>query len=160
MRVGLNLLFLGPQFGGLETYVSNLIQELTSLDGKNSYFLFVDSNSSERFGDLPHNFRVVTAPLPAALRAGRILWEQILLPIQVRKYMIDVLHSPNFVGPLLVNCPSIVTICDLLYKRYPQSIPRSSMWYRSFAIPSSARRCDDVIVSSNCSKPDTVSILA
>src|SRR2546423_1508066 len=100
IRIGLNLLFLGSQFGGLETYIQNLIQHLARLDRDNSYILFLDANNSDRFSDLPSNFHSVASPVPAALRAARLAWEQLLLPIQVRKYSIDVLHSPNTVAPL------------------------------------------------------------
>jgi glycosyltransferase involved in cell wall biosynthesis len=159
MRIGLNLLFLGPQFGGLETYIQNLIQHLARLDRDNSYVLFLDKNNGNRFSDLPSNFRSVASPVPAALRAARLVWEQVLLPIQVRKYCIDVLHSPNTVAPLFVGCPSVVTIHDMLYKYYPNSIPRSSLWYRTLAIPLSAKRCNQILTNSHFSKRDIVRFL-
>ena len=158
MRVGLNLLFLGAQFGGLETYIRNLIQQLTKLDQDNSYILFTDVNS-DRFSDLPCNFCCVPSPVPAALRLARIAWEQFVLPIQVRKYSIDVLHSPNAVAPIFVDCPSVVTIHDMLYRYSPDSIPRSSLWYRTLAIPPSAKRCGHILTISHFSKRDIVRLL-
>jgi glycosyltransferase involved in cell wall biosynthesis len=145
--------------GGIETYVRNLIWQLARIDRENSYILFNNGYSHNTFGALPANFRSVSCPVPPALRAAQIAWEQVVLPIQVRKHSIDVLHSPNTVAPLFVRCPSVVTICDMLYRYYPDSISKSSLWYRSLAIPLSARRCEQILTISHFSERDIIRFL-
>lgn len=145
--------------GGIETYVRNLIRQLARIDRENTYILFNNGYSHNIFGALPANFHSVPCPVPPAVRAAQIAWEQIVLPVQVRKHSIDVLHSPNTVAPLFVRCPSVVTICDMLYRHYPGSISKSSLLYRSLAIPLSARRCEQLLTISHFSEGDIIRFL-
>ena len=145
--------------GGIETYVRNLIWQFASVDRENTYILFNNAYSHNLFGALPANFLSVPCPVPPARRAAQVVWEQIVLPIQARKHSIDVLHSPNTVAPLFVRCPSVVTICDMLYRHYPGSISKSSLLYRSLAIPLSARRCEQLLTISHFSEGDIIRFL-
>lgn len=102
--MALNLPYLIPTaVVGVETYGVSLLRSLAAFDSE-----------TDLFGALPANFHSVPCPVPATLRAARIAWEHVVLPVQVRKRSIDVLHLPNTVAPMFVRCPSVVTFCDIL----------------------------------------------
>jgi glycosyltransferase involved in cell wall biosynthesis len=123
VRIGINLLYLLPgEVGGVETYARGLLNALTDLDELNEYVIFVATSASAFSIPLVHNMRRVTVPINAHNRWMRYLWEQVCLPVQAWRYRLDLLHSLNYVGPLLCPCSSIVTIHDVNHKAVPQSI--------------------------------------
>jgi glycosyltransferase involved in cell wall biosynthesis len=117
MRVGLNILYRIPSLaGGVETYVRRLIDEVIRVDTKNEYVLFV-SSTVEMF-PLPRreNISVVPCDVDSNNRALRYWWEQAFLPFQVKARSINLLHSMNYVGPVVCPCKTVVTFQDLSYR--------------------------------------------
>ncbi len=80
----------------------------------------------------------------------RIVWEQWFLPAWLKKIQPDLLHSPAFIAPVLrsVKAKQVVTVHDLAFRLYPQTIPRTRRWYYAWAIPASIRRADAVLSDS------------
>jgi glycosyltransferase involved in cell wall biosynthesis len=116
MRIGLNLLYLIPgRVGGTERYAISLLRAMARLDTVASFYVFVSSDAAEV--DLPRqpNFHRVVCRFPAQYRSLRYLWEQVLLPFQLRRRGIDLVHSLGYVGPLWSSCRRVVTICDTNY---------------------------------------------
>jgi glycosyltransferase involved in cell wall biosynthesis len=42
-------------------------------------------------------------------------WEQAVVPFQLRSIQPDLYHSPNYILPVALSCPSVVTIHDLAF---------------------------------------------
>src|SRR5204863_4137165 len=74
------------------------------------------------------NFTWAPQPVRAAFRPWRILWEQIGLPVAVRRRRIDVLLNPGFTAPALCACPQVTVFHDLQHKRHPE-------YFRWFDLP-------------------------
>lgn len=55
------------------------------------------------------------APLPTPNEYARALWEQTVVPLQASRRGIEVYHSPNYILPAALRCPSVVTVHDLTY---------------------------------------------
>lgn len=160
MRIGINTLFLIPgKVGGSEIYVRNLLKNLGAIDRENEYILFTNKENSGTFGISQDNFREVLCPIKASFRPARILWEQLILPLQVRKYDIDVLHSPGYIAPVIVSCHSIATIHDMNYFYYPEDFSRLPVLFLKVLVLLSARKSDKIITISKNSKKDIVRIL-
>ena len=99
MKIGINALYLLPgKVGGSETYIRNLVANLARLDRDNEYFIFVNRESEGIFRESPR-ITVVPCPVGAGNRPARILWEQFILPFQVRKRGIKVLFSAGMTAP-------------------------------------------------------------
>jgi glycosyltransferase involved in cell wall biosynthesis len=45
----------------------------------------------------------------------RAFWEQAIVPIEVARLKPDVYHSPNYILPVAIGCPTVVTVHDLFY---------------------------------------------
>jgi glycosyltransferase involved in cell wall biosynthesis len=58
---------------------------------------------------------IVRAPFRTPNEYARAFWEQTVVPRDVRRRRPDVYHSPNYILPLALNCPSVVTVHDLAF---------------------------------------------
>ena len=83
MKIGINLLYLIPgKVGGTEIFARNIVRELSLLDKSNKYILYLNLENKSLFNKLPSNFKTSLCPIYASNRFSRIIWEQIVLPIQ------------------------------------------------------------------------------
>jgi len=129
------------------------------IDRENKYILFTNKENSGTFEISQDNFKEVLCPIKATFRPARIFWEQFILPLQVSKYNIDVLHSAGYTAPVIISCPSVVTIHDMNYFYYPEDFSRLSALLLKVLVPIAAKRADKVITVSSNSKKDIVKIL-
>ncbi|MEW6237288.1 MAG: glycosyltransferase family 1 protein [Candidatus Omnitrophota bacterium] len=88
--------------------------------------------------------------IPIRSAGQRFFWEQWRLPNLVNHIQPDVLHSPAFLAPFLrkINAAQIVTIHDMAFRTYRQTIPLWRRLFYSWAIPASMRRASIVITDS------------
>ena len=152
MRVGVNTLFLLPgEVGGSETYLVETLAALLRAEPGLALTLFTAREGHAalfpRFGSHP---RVSFQPLDfcAARRPVRILREQFALAAAARRERLDVLWSPGYTGPLSRPCPHVLTILDLQYRRFPESLRRTYRWASDLLIRAGARRADGILALS------------
>lgn len=88
----------------------------------------------------------------------RILWEQAALPGLMRQRRLDLLHGAVNVTPLLSLCPTVVTIHDLSFMRYPQAFPAPQRRYLHSMVGRSARHARQVIAVSQATRDDVVAL--
>ena len=89
---------------------------------------------------------------------GRILWEQLALPILAQTQHLDLLHGTVNVGPLLAPCPTVITVHDLSFMRYPQAFPGFQRVYLQTQVRRSVRAARRVIAVSEATKRDIVAL--
>jgi len=145
--------------GGSETILRNLVSKLASIDRHNEYVLFTNRENSGSFNLNQPNFLEVTCPIPARFRPARILWEQFVLPIQCQWHGIDLLHSPGYVSPIALPCPSVVSILDMNYFFFPQDWSKLALLALKILVPLSARSSREIIALSQSSKRHVVKAL-
>lgn len=88
------------------------------------------------------------------VRGPEILFEQVVLPIRLRRDRAALVHAPNCFLPLLRHCPGVVTIHDLAFERYPEDFARRTAWkYRTFT-PRATRSAERVICVSRSTCDD------
>ncbi|MBI5642546.1 MAG: glycosyltransferase family 4 protein [Deltaproteobacteria bacterium] len=159
MRIGINALYLLPgKVGGSEIYIRNLVKWLPRAESQNQYVIFTNRESAGVFDDIPGRVEVVPCNLNAASRPMRILWEQLMLPGQVKRHKIDVLLSAGMTAPFLSPVPSYVVIYDLQHENQPQNFSKSYLFFLRAIISLSAKRSHGVLTLSEKSKRDIVSI--
>jgi glycosyltransferase involved in cell wall biosynthesis len=157
MRVGLNLLYLIPSVvGGTETYARSLISALAGEDGDAEYVVFVNAEAADMDVEPAPNFRRVRCRVRASRRPLRYAWEQLVLPLQVVRHRLDVLHSLGYVGPLACPCRHAVTIHDLNYLRHTHGMPDSRRRALRFFVGHGARRADHVLTVSEFARGEIV----
>ncbi|MGE4233904.1 MAG: glycosyltransferase family 4 protein [Bacteriovoracia bacterium] len=156
MRIGINALFVLPDSnGGTETYVRGLLEGLTKNPENHSYWVFVNKIAYKSF--LKHeskNIHIVCCSVLGHSRLGRILYEQVILPVICLLYRIDILHSPGFVAPLLSLCKNVITIHDLYYLHFPNWLSASKQLYWQFFIPFSMAKARGIFVPTQAIKEE------
>jgi glycosyltransferase involved in cell wall biosynthesis len=135
---------------GIGTYVQNLLRQLARLDASSEYVLLCRAEDVDTLRALGPNFRtIVDSASPYSLR------EQISVPTHLSREQVDVYHSPHYVLPPLVRCPSVVTIHDCIHLRFPQYLPnRLAYGYAKTFMWWAAHRSARVITVSEASKTD------
>ena len=160
MRIGINLLALYPMVsGGVEFYIRNLLDALFKIDRSNEYVLFTNQDNHCTFAGGQPNVQWVLCGVGARPQWKRVAWEQLILPSFAKKYRLDLLHSPTYTWPVRSNLPGVVSILDMLYRVYPETIPRTKLTFWKAFVPWSARRCHKILTSSESSKRDIVRYL-
>jgi len=160
MRVGLNLLYLIPGVvGGTESYARSLIHSLGALDDENEYVVFVNKLAADMDITPGPNFRRVICPFLPLRRVVRYGWEQGILPFQVSREKIDLVHSLGFVVPLAARSRQIVTVHDLNFLSDLGWHTTQGRRILRFFVERSVRRADHIITVSEFSRTGLISKL-
>ncbi len=135
---------LRPPLTGIGRYTLNVARGLSRLLSPGSLTLFVTRDAASLDGV---SCARVSAPLPTPHELLRGLWEQTLVPLDVRRRGIELYHSPSYSLPLSLPCPSVVTIHDLAFldARFHKLRMR---FYLRILTQLSLRRADHVIAVS------------
>jgi glycosyltransferase involved in cell wall biosynthesis len=88
----------------------------------------------------------------------RILWEQAALPLLARQAQLDLLHGAVNINPALSPCPTVVTVHDLSFMRYPQAFPPMQRAYLQSQVRRSVAAARRVIAVSEATKQDIVEL--
>jgi len=89
----------------------------------------------------------------------RIAWEHAALPLAARRDRLDLFHGTMNVLPRFLPCPSVVTIHDLAFLRWPQQVPARRYRYLSTAVRAASKRAAHIITVSEATKADAVELL-
>jgi len=88
----------------------------------------------------------------------RILWEQAALPLLARQARLDLLHGAVNINPALSLCPTVVTVHDLSFMRYPQAFPPMQRAYLRSQVRRSVRAARRVIAVSQATRQDVIEL--
>jgi glycosyltransferase involved in cell wall biosynthesis len=138
MRVGIDAMILSGQETGVGVWVRGLVRALSLPSFPHEVVVYHRRGA----GDLPPEapgLRHVRAGIPAAARSLRIVWEQSVLPVLLRRDGIDVLHSPAYVRPMLSGVPTVLTVHDLFALTHPEVCKRLNILHFRLAVPPSIR---------------------
>jgi glycosyltransferase involved in cell wall biosynthesis len=160
MRVGpahvaLNAqLLFGPasyRSAGIHHYIDCLLRALPEAGPDLRYTVFVGAGQPQMPGAA-----IRRTAWPTARPWARILWEQLLQPLELRRVRADLLHSLAFVSPVRPPCPAVVTVYDLSFKLTPDRFPPMQRLYLSAFTARSCHRARRVIAISESTRSDLV----
>ncbi len=89
----------------------------------------------------------------------RIAWEQLVLPLALRRSGVDLLHALAFVAPVAAPPPFVVTVYDLSFLRYPDAFRPFNRWYLTHFTSRSVKRASAVITISESTRRDVIDFL-
>jgi glycosyltransferase involved in cell wall biosynthesis len=154
-RVGVNALYMIPGgVGGTEIYLRELLQGLARLDSKNDYFVFTNFETGTDLVPKQANFHWKPQAIHARFRPGRILWEQIVLPLEAARYKIDVMFNPGFTAPILAPCECVTVFHDLQHKRHPEYFRWFDLPFWRMLLWAAAHRSRAIVVVSEATRAD------
>lgn len=152
MRIGLNahLLPYGATYrsAGVATYERELVSRLPRIAPQHEFIIFTPPRHS--------GAGIVASRLPTYNPLARIAWEQAIAPIESWRRGIDVFHSPVNVSPMFLSTPTVVTVHDLAYLRFPDRFSRWKQRYLQTMVRLSVERAEAVITPSLHTKEDVI----
>jgi len=114
MRIGIDARFLGPKGKGLGRYTQKLIENLEKIDSQNQYVIFLRKENWDEYEPKSLRFKKVLADY-----RWYSLAEQIAMPSKIYREKVDLMHFPHFNVPVFYFGPFVVTIHDLILRRFP-----------------------------------------
>jgi glycosyltransferase involved in cell wall biosynthesis len=163
MRIGINGWFLRFPGTGIGQYLVNLLDNINIIDNQNEYILFIDEKAkdiklSEKFTKiiLEHPVKFLHKDLK------KTVWEQIVLPRNVKKYDIDLLHIPYFAPISKKLCKTVVTILDIAPLVFPLRILGKNGFYDRYyskIVTPFLKKVDYIITISEYSKKEIIKYL-
>ena len=158
MHIGLNLIFLVPgETGGMEVAARETIPELVRAAPAGTRFTaFVNRDAGPGpWGELIPKIEV---PVRVANRLEWVRGEQMLLPRLAAREGVELVHSLASTAPLWGRFKRVVTVHDLIYRRYPEAHAGLRSLGVRVLVPLAVRRSDRVIADSESTKRDLLEL--
>ncbi|NOZ71514.1 MAG: glycosyltransferase family 4 protein [Chloroflexi bacterium] len=135
---------------GLHTYSHQLLHHLATSAKVGELHAFVGDRAYAPPSSLHLHYPILGVRHPLQ----RIVWEQSMLPGLARRWGISLLHGLANALPVLSHIPSVVTVHDLSFMRYPQAFRPGNRFYLSRITALSCRRARRVIAVSRATAAD------
>lgn len=152
-RIGFDVTSALNQGGGIGRYTRELIQALVVEAPQFDFSLF--SARPPAIQPVPNSLpvapNVTHRPAPLAERWLYRLWYRARFPLPVQTFTgrIDLFHSPDFVlPPVSGRIPTLLTVHDLSFIRYPETFPPKLINYLNRSVPPSVRRATHILADS------------
>lgn len=161
-RVGLNahLLSLTPTYrgAGINGYIHQLLRRLPEETGELAPALRLRYQAFlyDRAFEAPAGLHVHRSRWNTRSPWRRIAWEQTRLAVLSRD--LDLLHGLAFAAPLASRCPTVVTVHDLSFLRFPEAFRRANRTYLAWITRLSTRRAARVIAVSESTRRDVIDL--
>lgn len=159
-RVGFNaaLLSLSADFrsAGIHRYITGLLPALAE-SGSAEIVAFTGESRARAVLPAPIALRV--APPWIQHRLLRIAWEQVGLPVGLRRAAVDLFHGAAYAIPRFSPVPAVVTVHDLAFFRVPETFPARQGAYLRAATRSAVRRAAAVLAVSEFTRREIVALL-
>ena len=149
MRVGVDARLMHHQPAGISRYTGHLLQALACLDRDDEFIVFQHRRHRTPLIAQDNFHRgVLFAPVHHPL-------EQWLLPLELLRFPLDLLHSTDFIPPLRSSVPAVITVHDLAFLHWPHFITKASAAYYG-QIDRAVRHARHIIVPSENTKHDLI----
>lgn len=162
MRIAVNAHLLAHtrsfRRAGVSHYIEQVLLHLAQIDRANHYTVYTTRGLDQAALGLPANFVVKPSRLPTINPRVRIPWEQGIAPLLLRGTT-DLYHGCLNVAPLLSPVPTVITIHDLAFIRFPQTFRAYNRIYLDLATRLSARRASRILAVSEHTKREVVGLL-
>jgi len=145
----------GYRSAGVHRYIHHLLRHLGQADDRLRYTVLLGE------GVLPPSVKLpsVRSSWPTGRAVVRVAWEQLVQPWVLRRVEADLVHGPVFVAPLLAHCPTVVTIHDLSFIRFPALFRPAKRLYLPALTRLSARRARRLIAVSDHAAAESTRLL-
>jgi glycosyltransferase involved in cell wall biosynthesis len=162
MHFAVNAHLLSPVEGyrqaGVSRYIEQLVAHLVRTSPGERWTVYAPPGA-ERVLNLPANARLRQSRLPTSRPVVRIAWEQFVAPILLLRDRPAALLCPLNVVPLLARQPSVVTVHDLAFLRYPDRFKASRQRYLATLARLSVRRAAHVVAVSEWTRREVIALL-
>lgn len=152
MRIGVDARLMQHQPAGITRYTRHLLEEMAQLNQRDEFITFQHRRHRTPLIDQV-NFRRATLFAPVHTRL-----EQYMLPIELVRFSLDLLHSTDFIPPLYTTVPTVITVHDLAFLHWPHFLTKDSAAFYG-QIDRAVRHARHIIVPSESTKQDLIAML-
>ncbi len=155
MIIGIDVRMIQKFPTGIGNYRENLIKALAQLESKHSFVLLGNNGNKMQewvAGKANFEFKPLTSPANSPL-------QHLTLPFELRKFGLDLFWTTPWGATLFMPCPYVLTIYDLIYRRYAQYASFKAKLYERILAGRVARNAKLIFVTSDFVKDDVVCFL-
>ncbi|MBZ0255419.1 glycosyltransferase family 4 protein [bacterium] len=149
MHVAINALCINNR-SGTGRYAHGLIDGLMRTQTGDARISVLVPSEFSIPPDWRNNEAISFYSIPTGGALQRVYFEQFQLPAWLKKVNPDLLHSPAFIAP--IDAPKtvrqVVSIHDLAFIRYPETIPAMRLAYYRWAIPRSIQCAAQILTDA------------
>ena len=136
---------------GTGMYALNLLDNLLRIDQKNEYVLFFrNSNYLNRYDEYS-NVKTELVKI-----THKLLWDQIAIPMMIKKHRLDILFNTKFSVPLFAQCPTAMVLHGSEWYIFPEHYSHINISYTKLMLPLYLKKAKLVISVSESAKNDTI----
>jgi glycosyltransferase involved in cell wall biosynthesis len=155
-RIGLDLLALAYDRAGMWQMVYWLTRTMPPMAPDLRFVLLLPDGVEPPVEG--SNVEIRRVPLPRT-PGGRYAAEQIILPWVAERARLDMLHTIAFGSPVLYRGVRILTVHDLAFRIFPETMPARWRRYWTWVYGPAARGCRRLIAVSESTRSDLVRIM-
>ncbi|MCO6432088.1 MAG: glycosyltransferase family 4 protein [Deltaproteobacteria bacterium] len=159
MRIGLVGRVLQYDGYGVKTHSLELLRALCRIDHSHQLILF--TTPEQDLSELPIDPRLKTVSLYPRTQNPllRLVWSHFSVGIGCWREDIDVLFVPGHVKPLLIPCPSVVVVYDMMYHLFPSQWSWTERLYFQLGVSLLTKRAKQIIAISKSTSADLVRLV-
>lgn len=150
-HIGIDARLTHYRVGGISRYTSALLAALAKLPSRHEFTVFQSRKSRRRLCSAFAAAKLWTPPHHPLERAA--------LSVELARHRLDLLHSPDFIAPIRAAKRHVITVHDLSFVHYPETMTAASRRYYSGQIEASVKRADHILAVSAATKKDLIEIL-
>lgn len=153
-RIGFDARYINDRYHGIGRFAFRLLEAMAAAAPERTFVVFRGQAQDSRF-----DWQTLGARPNVVFRDGPwpLYWphEHLQWPHFLSQSTVDLFYSPYFVAPLVGSCPSIITVHDLIFERYPAYMPWSwsRPYYRQLMLRST-RRARRIVTVSQATSAD------
>lgn len=156
MRIGINTRFLiKNRQEGLGVYTQEVSQRLAKMYPEHEWYFIFDRKFDESFITSSNITPIISYP-SARHPLLWYWWFEKSLPQQFSKHRLDLFFSTDSYLSLSAKIPQLLTVHDLAFEHFPNSIPWLVREYYQYFTPRFCQKADQLIAISNHTKADIV----
>lgn len=135
------------RLGGIERALWQTLLALHELDSPHEFSVFVPLDAPASPFAKP-NWTWRRLPFEGKRKARRIAWQQLELPLLLKREGFDLLHATNYVMPLASPIPTVVSIPDLIALDHPRFALRANRLHYRATLPQTLKRAAVLLAST------------
>ena len=156
LRIGVDARNLAHPNSGIGRYLGSLLREFAAQSTPHRFFLYCDRPFDLRF-PLPEHWKIRTGKVSSA--GLSTAFAQVFFPFWALRDRVNIFWSPRHQLPLLLPPWSrkVLTVHDVTWKRFPQTMARSNVVLEALLMPLSLRMADQAITDSQFARSEILS---